>query len=901
MIVALIIGELTSFYGVMCGLWLLVISIVALVTGYVCSLFTVSKYELAILGVCVGFVFIGVYRGEAVSKCYSEYDKLQYGEEAKERREFEGEVSKGVTQRVEDSYMIVGEVTDVKRNTYGYTLTLKVEDGFVYVYSDSSLSKKNETEVYSYLYGKKVRVIGDIVQMKKARNYGNYDEYTTLRSKGVLLKISAKEIYVYLNKSSFTTIYEDLDDKYISLEKWMDNAASEEKGPLTVKGVIYKLKLNMRNVLKDITTEEEYGILAAMVLGDSEEVDKDTKELYSLSGISHIMAISGLHVSLIGMGVYKLLRKRMRYVSSATISMGLMSFFLVLIGNPISAKRAVIMFVIHLIADLCGRKYDVLSALSMAAMVLLIDNPYYLMNSSFQLSFVAMIGVSVCVPIVMDFIFGGDEDKLIIEKNLWLKDVMISAMKMLAFNIVLSIILLPLNCYLFFRVSIYSPVINMIVVPLVGLVLVMVLLGMMAAIFIPSLGIFLAGTAVCILRFFTWLSRIVVSMPYSSVLTGKLTFGEIIFCYLLLGLCIFILADKTSWHSKRQRFVNTIKESKKESKIESKIVRKKYWCKWMCVAFFMSTFFIIIFREKYNGFSICFLDVGQGAAIYMKSEEGNDYLIDGGSSDEKNIGEYKLESFLEARQVDKLEYVFVTHCDTDHISGIVELIERKNILIDNLILPDIPGESRDEKYLELEALARKQGINVLYMKAGDKLKDGELKITCINPGVVNSSVMENLTRNEIRDVARDEIRDIARDEIKDVARNTTTDINESSLVFVAEYKSLAAVFTGDIGKETERELINILEQYDFDRRTVIYDVAHHGSRNSNSEELIGLLKPTIAVVSCGKDNSYGHPAVEVLERLKEVGCSVWCTYESGQIEVYEEEEKIRIRGMVVEE
>ena len=98
--------------------------------------------------------------------------------------------------------------------------------------------------------------------------------------------------------------------------------------------------------------------------------------------------------------------------------------------------------------------------------------------------------------------------------------------------------------------------------------------------------------------------------------------------------------------------------------------------------------------------------MGQGACIYIRSEAGNDYLIDGGSSDEKGVGEYRIEAFLEARGVEKIEYVFVTHCDTDHISGIVELIEGRNIVIDNLVLPDISIDARDDKYLKLVELAK---------------------------------------------------------------------------------------------------------------------------------------------------------------------------------------------------
>ena len=571
----------------------------------------------------------------------------------------------------------------------------------------------------------------------------------------------------------------------------------------------------------------------------------------------------------------------MRYISSATISMGIMSLFLVFIGNPISATRAVIMFIVHLIADLFGRKYDMLSALSLAAIVLLIDNPYYLVNASFQLSFMAMIAASVCAPVMIGAFekYGvrslnaniDNKDKKNNE-NVWRKKLVIAVSKMFVFNVVLSITLMPLNCFLFFRHSAYSPLVNIIVVPLVSVVLVMTLLGMLAAIFFQPVGVFIIGVAVYILRFFTWLSEQIVTLPHASVVTGKLTLKEVVLCYIMLGICLFIVWDKTSWSLK-------------------KVEAKNIGIKSFAILCLMSLFLIIVFRGKYEGFSICFLDVGQGASIYMKSQNGNDYLIDGGSLDEKNIGEYKIESFLEARQVDKLEYVFVTHCDTDHISGIEELIVRGNILIDNLVLPDISKEAREEKYIELEAMAKKHGIKVLYMKSGDMIQDGELKLSCINPYVDGEVSYDNYAlQGEIQTEIRPEV----------IGARNSTDINENSLVFVAEYKTLVAVFTGDIGKETEKGLISSIEKFDLKDKVVIYDVAHHGSRNSNSEEFIRLLKPRVAVVSCGKDNAYGHPAVEVLERLDKVGCDVWLTYESGQIEVYEEDGRMCVGGYIAE-
>ena len=921
------------------------------VAGRNCSLFVMGKFEFIIILISFVFYGCGVYKNYAVTKIYEKYDELMYGEmklcgnvyeidERKEKDESLYEI-KGkheslydIKEKHKSLYEIKGNIVEIKENTYGYTISLELDEGLVYVYTDCTIcglldeatkekdlirqvddkkdltggadnkkdsigetdnenkmpDEKSIESVLACLYGRDVIILGEIIPMERARNFGNYDEYKILRSKGVLLKLSAESIY--LSDSKKDGVY------YLNVNEIQLN---EELEKVTTSGKIYKIKNHLRRILFNITPEKEFGILAAMVLGDNTELDKDVKELYSLSGISHIMSISGLHISLIGMGLYKLLRKKMRYVSSATISLGIMAMFLIFIGNPISATRAVIMFFVHIFADLFGRKYDVLSALSLAAILILMDNPYYILNASFQLSFIAIIAVCVSAPIITSLLFkdkdekeskkklrdkredkgqerengwqgNGNEGKErengwqgsghegqenVSEKSLsylilaYIRNIALAIARILTFNIAMTITLMPLNAYLFFRHSTYSPLINMIVVPLVGLVLAMTLMGILFAIFLPIVGTFFVGTAVCLLRFFTWLSEKIMSLPYANVVTGKFSLVEVIFCYIILMLGLVI-----AW-----RVVEN---------------RKSF------LVMFTFIFLFIVFREKFNMFTLCFLDVGQGACIYIKSASGNDYLIDGGSSDERNVGEYKIEPFLEARQVEKLEYVFVTHCDTDHISGILELIERNNISIDNLVLPDISDKDKDDKYIKLIDLAKRREIEVIFMKAGDKLKDDQMILSCINPS------------------------------------GSATNINDSSLVFVLEYAELAAVFTGDIGKEVEKEILDDLELilHNGDEKNddendeinddengdklVVYDVAHHGSANSNSEEFVNLIRPDISVISCGKDNSYGHPAEEVLKCLEDVGSEILCTFNCGQIEIYEEKGKIMLREFVDE-
>ena len=239
------------------------------------------------------------------------------------------------------------------------------------------------------------------------------------------------------------------------------------------------------------------------------------------------------------------------------------------------------------------------------------------------------------------------------------------------------------------------------------------------------------------------------------------------------------------------------------------------------------------------------LDVGQGDSIFLRGPKGVTYLIDGGSSDVKEVGKYRLEPFLKSQGVGVLDYVFVSHGDGDHYSGILEMLERQTVgvKIKNLIFPS--NYVRDEKLLSLVNVAKKNGITTLVIKAEDKLIEEGLSIRCLQP---------SSTENELKG-------------------------NAGSMVLEVVFGEFTMLCTGDIEGEGEEALVDKLERDKYD----ILKVAHHGSKNSTSETLLEKIRPKIALISAGQDNSYGHPHEEVLQRLQEVKSQILCTQENGAI------------------
>ena len=260
--------------------------------------------------------------------------------------------------------------------------------------------------------------------------------------------------------------------------------------------------------------------------------------------------------------------------------------------------------------------------------------------------------------------------------------------------------------------------------------------------------------------------------------------------------------------------------------------------------------------------TITMLDVGQGDGLVIRGPEGKTYFMDGGSSDVKKVGEYRIEPYLLSQGIGSLDYVFASHGDQDHISGIKELVQRQKtgVTIKRLVLPT--QTVWDDALKELAEMAEKEEIPVFTMEKGQCLTEGKLSLTCIQPG-----------KGEMEETG-----------------------NSASLVLALRYGDFDMLFTGDVEDEGEKRLVDHLQG---EYSECVWDVlktAHHGSGNSTTEEFLKTAAPQYAFISAGKNNSYGHPHKETLERLKDAGAIVYSTQEEGAVTIVVSEGEFTISG-----
>lgn len=547
------------------------------------------------------------------------------------------------------------------------------------------------------------------------------------------------------------------------------------------------------------------GIFQAMILGERGNLDAETKMQYQMAGIMHILAISGLHISFAGMGFFRLLKK----AGAGNGVAGAASAFLIyaygiMTGGSVSAMRAVGMFLVLVGAGIAGRSYDLLSAMALSAIVLLLDAPAYLYSLSFLLSFGAVIGIGALTPEICSL--------LNLEKK---------TAKSLAGSVIVWLITLPIALRAYGEVSLAGVILNLLVLPTSGIVLASGIFALPVGIFVIEIAKRVVFPGKCVLFFYEKLCEVVGWIPHSTWIAGSPQLWQCVVYYVMLGVAFM-----------------GVKWGKKAASVALVILAV-----------------VFLGYHSRNGLTITCLDIGQGDCCVLKMPGGENFLIDGGSSNKKNTAVCQILPYLKNQGIATLDGIFVSHTDQDHVSGIEELLELcaqnlATVRVKNLILPD--WNTTGEEYEKLKMLAEQTGILVQTAREGNLLKTKEAQIEILAP--------ENGADG--------------------------SDTNEDGMVMEVHFGKFRGLFTGDIGAETEKKLLDSMEDVDF------LKVAHHGSKYSTCQGFLDVVSPEIAVISCSAKNTYGHPSADTIKRLEDCGAQVEYTMKNGAITVQTDGEGI---------
>jgi len=509
--------------------------------------------------------------------------------------------------------------------------------------------------------GQEVTVTGKLNLLDFRRNPGAYDEFMQKRGHGVEYKLSCISI----------------------------TPGKVTSGPLTF---LRRLNAKAGGVFDRALPEKEAGIMKAMILGDTDFIETETKRLYHDTGIYHILAISGLHVSLLAFSI-KTLLKRLKF-NERTASITAAAFLVIycaFTGASVTCIRAVMMGCLLLLGGIAGREGDSVNTISFSALAILLVRPLYLWNFGFIYSFGAVCGLTVCTAPIRDAFFKRPVAK-----------------KYLPPVIAAALVTYPLNAYFFFDIPAVGLFANLITVPLMFITVLSGFLTLAAGFFGSAAAAFFSGPAYAVLNFYEAVCRISGMLPFSRIVTGRPPLPVILLFYITAA-----------------AFIYYIKADKNEAG------NRKIFIAVPAAALSAAVLFFAVIPKPME---LIMLDVGQGdciAAVYG----GQAVVIDGGGwtgGTEENTGVRVLNPYLECKGIDRVAAVFVTHPDIDHIMGIIELFDRKKVA--NLYLPEGIDES-DGFYIDLMEKANRQGTRVSYLRTGDALafRNG-IGVRCVSPG-----------------------------------------------------------------------------------------------------------------------------------------------------------------------
>ncbi|MBP3569856.1 MAG: DNA internalization-related competence protein ComEC/Rec2 [Lachnospiraceae bacterium] len=676
---------------------------------------------------------------------------------------------------------------------------------------------KVETEGKEWLpetfVGNEVKVFGKFSVFQPAGNPGQFDAYKYYTGKDLYADIEALRVTI-------------LDD-----------------GKSVIGHTLFLLKQRMRERLQTLYPVQKAGVLAAMMLGDKDLLPEDIEELYQQNGISHILAISGLHISMLCMGLFRVLRKiGISQKIAVTIAVCFLVFYIIYTGASTSSFRAGVMCLVMFGAKLFRRSYDLLSSLSVAAMVVSLIRPTELFSAGFLLSFSAVLGVAAAQEVERSL------EKENREKKVW--------WNAFVFGGVLQCMTIPISLYFFYELSPYSILLNLVVIPFVALILAGGMFSMLLGMVVPVVAKIPAGGTYLLLEFYERLGEMTQKLPFSVVLVGRPELWQIVVYYIVLSLVL------------KGFFVYTEKRIQKtEERARSVGI--------FALGMLLTTSILLL--PDSNSAQLLFLDVSQGDGALIYTEEGTVILSDCGSSDVSKVGEYRLSPVLKQNGTLLIDIAVVSHLDSDHTSGIKELLTNMTVYrgrfayvagykgeigIRELVLPKVQVKS--ETYLELEALAEEKNVTLRYMEASDVLyQEEEMLIECLYPCDAKESE------------------------------------NDTSLVFLLQTPQVVAWLMGDAGIAPEMEIMERLAAVNMNAlnggKLVVLKVGHHGSKTSSGEEFIAFVQPDISVISCGYENSYGHPHASVVERLEGAESRVFRTDLQGAVLV-ELGKEIKVHG-----
>ena len=488
-------------------------------------------------------------------------------------------------------------VSEVKETDYYYNVQLqvkqknKINNTKLNVYIKKKLIK-NKTDLK---YGNKIKVTGEYKEPEVARNYKGFDYKKNLRTKKIYGSITIQNSFEVISCNNGNIIMRGL------------------------KSFSIKLKENLSKLLN----EKELGIVKGVVLGDTSDLDEDIKENFTNSSLSHMLAVSGAHVSYVIMTVSLIFQsKNFGKKTTKIITMLVLIIFMIITNMSPSVTRAVICMLINIFAGLIYKRPDTINALAISIIFTLILNPFSLFNIGLQLSYAGTIGI-ICFSKLIEA-----KPKNKIKKYIFDSIIVSTSANLVSF---------PLMAYYFNTISLNFIISNLVVSPVLGLIIILGIITLLTSTISINLAKIVAILLKISVNLIIKMTEIISNLPIKNILVVTPSIILIAIFYIFLFYARFNF---------------------------EKI--KKNWKKFLIITICFCLVVNLIKLEPKN-FIIYFVDVGQGDCTLIVTKENKKILIDGGGNSNTDVGKNILVPYLLDRGILKLDYIIISHFDFDHV------------------------------------------------------------------------------------------------------------------------------------------------------------------------------------------------------------------------------------------
>lgn len=656
--------------------------------------------------------------------------------------------------------------------------------------------------------------MGNFLNQKHGRNWGGFDEKNYLKTLEIHGTIEATQVKVIAKKQA---------NPFLQISN--------------------QISLKIKEKIDKLLEKEKASLLKGILLGDTTKIEEDIKENFQTSNISHILAISGMHIAYWMVALNWFLDAKIGKRKTRFSILIFLFFYITITGFSPSVVRAGVMGILVTFAQVVYRKNDIYNSLAISLLCMLIKNPFLITNVGLQLSYLGTIGMIVLYPNVFHFF-----KSLKIKKRKWKyrqnrKIILLveKGKEIIAVTLSAQLVILPMILYHFNIFSTYFLVTNLLVSIVTGPILIFgSILVLISFLCNPIAKLFSL-----ILEFLIQILILVSNLgqlPLAKIYVPTPKVWMLIFYYVMIVVLnlIYSLYHAKSLNVSQIRARNVIAFVRYQF-----FQNKRKILKSILISIFI--FLLIFYRPK--NLKIHFVDVGQGDCTFVTTPRNKTILIDGGGSSLKDfdVGKSTLLPYVLDRGYTKIDFIFISHFDQDHVGGILTILEE--LKVGKVLI--CKQEENSENYEKFLKLVKEKKIAVQIVKKGTRI--------VIEKGLYFDILWP--THTQI----------------------TENRLNNNSMVAKLCYQDFSMLFTGDIEEIAEKEIVEMDQEKQLNSN--VLKIAHHGSKTSTNDTFLKLVHPQIAFIGVGKNNLFHHPSQTTLDKLKEYGTSIYRTDEKGEITI----------------